>query len=125
MRFVNTQPALNSDMFFVGEVVKPSGKGRTATWDGMVGTVVRVDGTSIFVQWHNVAVEDELDIGGSGLGTFQKRVPHHALVLDISDGGESVHVLRGRLGEAEGRSEFHHLTDTTPSSWTDVSYIGV
>jgi hypothetical protein len=45
-------------MFFVGEIVKPSGKGRTATWDGMVGTVVRVEGTSVFVQWHNVAVED-------------------------------------------------------------------
>ena len=47
-------------MFLVGEVVKPSGKGRTATWEGMVGTVVRVEGTSVFVQWHNVAVEDEL-----------------------------------------------------------------
>ena len=32
-------------MFLVGEVVKPSGKGRTATWEGMVGTVVRVEGT--------------------------------------------------------------------------------
>ena len=26
-------------MFFVGKVVKPSGKGRTAWWDGMIGTV--------------------------------------------------------------------------------------
>jgi hypothetical protein len=34
-------------MFFVGEVVKPSGKGRTATWDGVVGTVVRVEGSSV------------------------------------------------------------------------------
>jgi hypothetical protein len=48
-------------MFFVGEVVKPSGEGRTATWEGMVGTVTRVEGKSVFVQWHNVAVEDELD----------------------------------------------------------------
>lgn len=26
-------------MFFVGEVVKPSGRGRTVSWEGMVGTV--------------------------------------------------------------------------------------
>jgi len=77
--------------FFVGEVVKPSGKGRTATWDGMVGTVVRVEGASVFVQWHNVAVEDEL--GAEELvstGTFQKRVPHLARVLDGSEDGELV-----------------------------------
>jgi hypothetical protein len=45
-------------MLFVGEVVKPSGRGRTATWEGMAGTVTRVEGKSVFVQWHNVAVED-------------------------------------------------------------------
>ena len=73
-------------MFFVGEVVKPSGKGRTATWEGMVGTVIRVDGQSVFVQWHNCAVEDELDAEEVvSTGTFQKRVPHHARVLDGSD----------------------------------------
>ena len=41
-------------MFFVGEVVKPSGKGRTATWEDMVGTVIRVDGQSVFVQGHEL-----------------------------------------------------------------------
>ncbi len=53
------------NMFFVGEVVKPSGKGRTSTWEGMVGPVVRVrvEGTSVFVQWHDCAVEDEMDAG--------------------------------------------------------------
>jgi hypothetical protein len=66
-------------MFFVGEVVKPSGKGRTATWEGTVGTVTRVEGKSVFVQWHNVAVEDELDFEEVvSTGTFQQRVPHHA-----------------------------------------------
>jgi hypothetical protein len=49
-------------MFVVGEVVKPSGKGRTATWEGMVGTVTRVEGATVFVQWHNVAVEDEMGV---------------------------------------------------------------
>ncbi len=73
-------------MFFVGEVVKPSGKGRTATWEGMVGTVIRVEGMSVFVQWHNVAVEDELALDELiSTGTFQQRVPHHARVLDGSD----------------------------------------
>jgi hypothetical protein len=60
-------------MFFVGEVVKPSGKGRTATWEGMVGTVTRVVGKSVFVQWHNVAVEDELDFDELiSTGTFTR-----------------------------------------------------
>jgi hypothetical protein len=57
------------------KVVKPSGKGRTATWDGMVGTVVRFEGASVFVQWHNVAVEDERDCEELvSTGTSQKRV---------------------------------------------------
>ena len=47
-------------MFMVGEIVRPSGKGCTATWEGMVGTVTRVGEGLLFVQWHNVAVEDEL-----------------------------------------------------------------
>jgi hypothetical protein len=77
-------------MFFVGEVVKPSGKGRTATWEGIVGTVVRVEGTSVFVQWH-IAVEDEMSVEELvSTGTFQKRVPHHARVLDGSEDGELV-----------------------------------
>lgn len=72
-------------MFLVGEVVKPSGTARTATWEGMVGTVTRVDGTSVFVQWHNSAVEDELDVEEVvSTGTFQKRVPHDARLLDGS-----------------------------------------
>jgi len=47
-------------MFFVGEVVKSSGRGRTTTWEGMVGTVTHVSESSVFIQWHDVAVEDEL-----------------------------------------------------------------
>ncbi len=80
-------------MFFVGEVVKPSGKGRTASWDGMVGTMTRVAGTSVFVQWHNVAVDDELAFDELvSTGTFQKKVPHHVRVLDGSEDGELVTV---------------------------------
>ncbi len=78
-------------MFFVGEVVKPSGRGRTAIWEGMVGTVTRVEGKSVFVQWHDVCCWSELDFEEViSTGTFQKRVPHHARVLDGSDDAELV-----------------------------------
>lgn len=78
-------------MFFVGEIVRPSGKGRTATWEGMVGTVARVEGASVFVQWHNVAVEDEMGVEELvSTGTFQRRVPHHVRVLDGSEDGKVV-----------------------------------
>jgi len=73
-------------VFFVGEGVKPSGKGRTATWEDAPGTVTRVDGRSVFVQWHHCAVEDEMDCEEVvSTHTFQKRVPRHARVLDGSD----------------------------------------
>ena len=45
----------------------------------MVGTVVRLEGKSVFVPWHNVAVEDELNAGELvSTGTFQQRVPGRA-----------------------------------------------
>src|ERR1700686_5355204 len=48
-----------------------------------------VEGESVLVQWHNVAVEDQLDFEEVfSTGTFQKRVPHHAVVLDGSDDEE-------------------------------------
>jgi len=47
-------------MFQVKEIVKPSGKGRTADWPEHLGTVTRVTAESVFVQWHDYAVEDEM-----------------------------------------------------------------
>jgi hypothetical protein len=45
--------------------------------------MTRVEGTSVFVQWHNFAVEDELECEEVvSTGTFQKSVPHHARVLE-------------------------------------------
>ena len=45
----------------------------------------------MFVQWHNVAIEDEMDVEELvSTGTFQKKVPHHARVLHGSDDGELV-----------------------------------
>jgi len=45
-------------MFQVKEIVKTSGKGRTADWPEHIGTVTRLTKESVFVQWHNYAVED-------------------------------------------------------------------
>ena len=75
-------------MFLAGEIVTPSGRGRTATSENMAGTVTRVSEGSVFVQWHNCAVEDELDYEELvSTGTFNKTVPHHARVLDGSEDG--------------------------------------
>jgi hypothetical protein len=58
---------------------------------GMVETVVRVEGMFVYVQWHNVAVEDEMGVEELvSTGTFQTKVPHHARVLDGSEDGELV-----------------------------------
>ena len=75
-------------MFMVGEVVRPSGKGRTATWERIAGTVTRVTERAVFVQWHHVAVEDELDFAEIvSTHTFTKHVPHHARVHGgVADG---------------------------------------
>ena len=53
--------------------------------------MVRLEGKSVFVQWHNVAVEHEMEFGELvSTGTFQKRVPNLPRVLDGSDDGELV-----------------------------------
>ncbi len=53
--------------------------------------MTRVEGTSVFVQWHNCAVEDEMEfVELVSTGAFQQRVPHHARVLDGSEDGELV-----------------------------------
>jgi hypothetical protein len=58
---------------------------------GMVETVVRVEGMFVYVQWHNVAVEDEMGVEELvSTGTFQQRVPHHARLLDASEDGALV-----------------------------------
>ena len=78
-------------MFMVGEIVRPSGAGKTATWENIAETVTRVTEGSVFVEWHNGAVEDELDFEEVvSTQTFNKTIPHHARVLDGSDDAELV-----------------------------------
>jgi len=63
-------------MFRIKEIVKPSGKGRTADWPEQVGTVTRVTAGSLFVQWHDCAVEDEMDFDELvSTGAFNDIVP--------------------------------------------------
>jgi hypothetical protein len=97
-------------MLFVGEVVKPSGRGRTATWEGMAGTVTQeVEGKSVFVQWHNVAVEDELDCEELvSTNTFNKTVPHHVRVLNGSDEDEDDEDEDGEDGEDDNDDHDDH-----------------
>ncbi len=72
-------------MFMVGEIVKPSGTGRTATWEPICGTVTEVLERSVLVQWHNVAVEEELTFDEVvSTHTFAQKIPHHYRVLDAS-----------------------------------------
>lgn len=63
-------------MFQVKEIVRPSGKGRTRDWPENVGTVTRVTQESVFVQWHDCAVEDEMKFDELiSTGTFADNVP--------------------------------------------------
>ena len=104
----------------VGEVVNPSGRGRTATWEGMFGSATRVSEGSVLVQWHGSAVEDEVDCQKVvSTGTFQKSVPHHARVLDGSDEAELVtfydigHGSASPQGERSRRTSVRYRTDST------------
>ena len=69
-------------MFRIKEIVKPSGKGRTADWPEHLGTVTRVTKESVFVQWHDCAVEDEMSLDElASTGTFDDDVP--TLVAEV------------------------------------------
>ena len=49
------------------------------------------DASSVFVQWHNSAVEDEMKPDELvSTHTFQRNVPHHARVLDGTEDGTLV-----------------------------------
>jgi hypothetical protein len=63
-------------MFQVKGIVKPSGKERTADWPEYPGTVTKVTAESVFVQWHDCAVEDEMNFDELvSTGTFNDIVP--------------------------------------------------
>jgi hypothetical protein len=47
-------------MLQIKEGVKPSGKSRTGEWPQQAGTVTGVTVESVFVQWHDCPVEDEM-----------------------------------------------------------------
>jgi hypothetical protein len=69
-------------MFQVKEIVKPSGEGRTVDWPEHLGTVTKVTKDSVFVQWHDCVVEDELNFDELvSTGTFADKFPVVVAVL--------------------------------------------
>ena len=63
-------------MFRIKEIVKPSGKGRTTDWPAQLGTVTKVTTESVFVQWHDCPVEDEMSFDELvSTGTFNDSIP--------------------------------------------------
>jgi hypothetical protein len=74
-------------MLRIKEIVKPSGKGRTADWEEHIATVTRVMNESVFVQWHDYAVEDEMKFDELvSTGTFNEIVPVVAAELPAPEG---------------------------------------
>lgn len=63
-------------MYKVKEIVKTSGAGRTAAWGEQYGTIVKVLEDTVLVQWHNTAVEDEMDFDKLvSTGEFAPQIP--------------------------------------------------
>ena len=74
-------------MFQIKEIVKPSGNGRTVDWPENLGTVTKVTKVSVFVQWHDCAVEDEMTFDELvSTGTFADKIP--VLVAELSPAEE-------------------------------------
>jgi S-adenosylmethionine:tRNA ribosyltransferase-isomerase len=70
------RPQAGAASFQIKEIVKPSRKGQTAEWPAQIGTVSRVTSESVFVQWHDCAVEDEMNFDEVvSAGTFADNVP--------------------------------------------------
>ena len=64
-------------------MAKGSGKGRTVDWPENVGTVSKVTKESVFVQWHDCAVEDEMTFDELvSTGTFADKIP--TVVAELS-----------------------------------------
>jgi len=47
-------------MFTKGQIVTPSGAGRTATWPKRPGTVLKVTKTAVFVNWQGTSFSDQM-----------------------------------------------------------------
>lgn len=65
-------------MFIVKEIVKTSGKGRTAGWGEQYGTVVKALENTALVQWRDSAVEDEMQFDELvSTGEFAPEIPQN------------------------------------------------
>jgi hypothetical protein len=73
-------------MFKVKEIIKTSGRGRTASWEEQTGTVTKVLESTVLVQWHDSAVEDEMKFDELiSTGEFTDQVPNNYRRLCISE----------------------------------------
>lgn len=71
-------------MFKVKEIVKTSGKRRTATWGEQYGTVAKVLENTVLVQWDNCAVQDEMHFDELiSTGEFAEQIPHNYRKLRV------------------------------------------
>lgn len=85
-------------MFRIKETVKPSGKGRTAGWGEIYGTITEVRESSVIVQWQDMAVEDEMGFDELiATGEFAEKVPRNYRRLN----GDENHSTAGTLFIAE------------------------
>ena len=79
-------------MFRIKEIVKPSGKGRTADWPDNSGVVTRVTQESVFVQWLDCAVEDEMKFDELiSTGAFADKVPNVVAELPTEEKPPTIH----------------------------------
>lgn len=72
-------------MFKAKEIVKTSGKRRTATWGEQYGTVAKVLENTVLVQWHNCAVQDEMQFDELvSTGKFAPEIPQNYRKICLS-----------------------------------------
>ena len=73
----------NSVKFKIKDIVKPSGKGRTAKWRKTEGTVTSVRKKSVFVIWHGTCVEDQMELAELIKVGVNDRIPEMGKVFNI------------------------------------------
>lgn len=63
----------------IGDRVTTSGMGRTSRWKFQLGTITRISGKMVFVQWEESIVEDEMK-------SYEIQLFNPTLLLEFSDG---------------------------------------
>ena len=64
---------------YIGNQVTTSGMGRTSRWKFQLGTITRISGKMVYVQWEESIVEDEMK-------SYEIQLFNPNLLLEFSDG---------------------------------------